>query len=177
MISLAWLFLAIAYWAVAINIVPLLTDSGVSLVNAGVVVGVIGGSSMISRLGIGFLSDRIGRKRSILISLLIQLGGAILLLFCGELWMFFIFSALFGLGMGGWSGTVPSLPADYFGSKATATILGFMVLFAGVGVGLGPLAGGYIFDVTCSYDYMKWMCVVALVVAVIFASQIKSPKE
>lgn len=177
MISFSWLFLAIAYWAVAINIVPLLTDRGISLVSAGAVAGAIGGASMVSRVGMGFLSDRIGRERGLVISVVVQLGGAILLLFCQDLWLFFLFAIIFGLGMGGWAGIVPSLPADFFGLKATATIFGFIVIFAGIGVGLGPFFGGRIFDITGSYYYMIWMCIITLIISLILALFIKSPEK
>jgi MFS transporter, OFA family, oxalate/formate antiporter len=175
MIGLAWLFAAIALWAVMINIVPLLIDGGVSLVTAGIVAGVIGGGSILGRIGGGFLSDRIGRKHCFLYGMIAQLMGVILLLFCQEPWMFFIFAAIFGLGMGGWGGVVPSLPADFFGSKAAATILGFIVVFAGIGVAIGPLAGACIFDVTGSYHNVIWMCIIASGIATIFAFLIKAP--
>ena len=177
MISLAWLFAAIADWAIMINIVPLLTDRGIPLVTAGIVAGVIGGTSIASRIGGGFLSDRIGRKRCFLCSVVVQLIGVFLLLFCRELWMFFLFAIIFGLGVGGWAGVVPSFIVDFFGSKATATILGLTVVFAGIGTALGPFAGGRIFDVTGSYYYMVWMCIIASALGVFFASLIKAPVE
>ena len=177
MLSFAWLFMALAFWAIMINIVPLLTDKGVSLVTAGTVAGVIGGVSIVGRVSGGFLSDRMGRKRCLLGGLGVELIGIILLLFCQELWMFFLFAVILGLGMGAWAGVVPSVPADFFGSKATATIFGFIVIFAGIGVGIGPFAGGHIFDVTGSYHYMIWMCIIASIVAIIFASLIKAPKK
>ena len=177
MISLTWLCVAIAFWAIMINIVYLLTDMGVSLVIAGTVAGTIGGASIISRVGGGFLSDRIGRKRCLLCSIVVQLIGMILLLFCQELWMFFLFAAIFGLGMGGGAGTIPAMPADYFGLKSTASIFGFMIIFAGIGVALGPFIGGYIFDTTGSYYYMIWMGIGASALALIFASLIKAPTK
>jgi len=177
MLSFAWLLASLALWAIAINIVPLLTDKGVPLVTAGTVAGVIGGVSIAGRLGGGFLSDRMGRKRCLIGGLFAQLIGIILLLFCQELWMFFLFAIILGLGMGAWAGTAPSMPADFFGSKATATVLGFVVIFAGIGVGIGPFAGGRIYDVTGSYYYMIWMCIIASVVAIICASLIKAPER
>ncbi len=177
MLSFAWLLAALALWAIAINIVPLLTDKGVSLVTAGTVAGVIGGVSIVGRAGGGFLSDKMGRKRCLLGGLFAQLIGIILLLFCQELWMFFLFAIILGLGMGAWAGTAPSMPADLFGSKATATVFGFIVIFAGIGVGIGPFAGGHIFDVTGSYHYMIWMCIITSIVAIIFASLIKAPEK
>ena len=174
-ISFAWLLMAISLWAIAVHLPLLLTDTGISLMMAGTVAGVMGGLSAAGRVGMGFISDRIGRKRSILIGCALQLIALVFLLSCHELWMFFLFAAVLGLGSGSWAGTMPSLPADLFGVKATATILGFMVMFVGIGVAIGSFAGGRIYDVTGSYNYMIWMCIFTSVVAIIFASLIKAP--
>jgi MFS family permease len=64
-----------------------------------------------------------------------------------------------------------------FGLKATGTILGFMVIFAGVGVALGPFIGGHISDVTGSYYYMRWVYLITSIASIIFASLIKVPEK
>jgi len=177
MLSLAWFFMGIALWAVMINMVPLLTDIGVPMVTAGTIAGTIGAGSIAGRVGMGFLSDKIGRKGGILIGFGAQLIAVILLLFCQEIWMFFLFAVIFGFGYGGAAGILPAFPVDYFGSKATATILGLMIILGGVGVALGTLASGRIFDVTGSYYYMIWMCIIALVMAIGFGSLVKAPTK
>jgi len=177
MLSFTWLFIALANWAIMVNIVPLLTDMEVSLVTAGIILGVMGGASIAGRVGGGFLSDRVGRKHSLVISLAIVLAALILFLFCEELWTFFLFAIIFGLGFGGAAGIMPSFPADFFGSKATATIFGFMVILAGIGVGLGPFVGAYIYDIAGSYYYMRWMCLITSTVALIFAWLIEAPAK
>ena len=62
---------------------------------------------------------------------------------------------------------IAALPADYFGFKATGAILGFANALAGVGVAMGPYVGGYIFDITRSYDYMVVMCIIATIAAIV----------
>ena len=175
MVSFSWLFMALALWAVSLHLVNLLTDKGIPVITAASVAGVIGGVSIVGRLSGGFLSDKVGRKSVILIGFILQLIGTSLFLFSGEVWEFFLSSGVFGLGAGLWCGTMPCLPADLYGAKATGSIFGLMVLFAGVGIALGPIAGGYIFDVTSSYTYMMWMCICSIILSIVFVVLMKPP--
>lgn len=177
MLSLAWFFDAMVWGAIMVNIVPLITDRGVPLMTAGIIAGVIGGMSIAGRVSGGLLSDKIGRGRWLLISFALKLLALILFLCCQELWMFFLFAVIFGFGLGGVAGVMPSFPADLFGLKATATILGFAVLLAGMGVALGSFTGGRIFDVTGSYHNMIWMCIFASIMPIIFTSLTSAPKQ
>ena len=174
-LGFSWLFIAIALWAVMIHIVPLVTDRGVSMMTAGILGGVIGATSIIGRISSGFFSDKVGRKRILITEFTFQSIAFIWLLFSTEVWMFFLFAILFGLSSGGWTGVIAALPADYFGFKATGSILGFAVIFAGMGVAIGPYLGGYIFDTTRSYDYMVIVCIIASIAAIISASLLRPP--
>lgn len=164
------MFICVPIYAIHIHIVPLCTDFGLPLVTAGILAGVIGVGGIIGRISAGFLSDIYGRKR-ILVGAFIFEGIIVAwLLFCKEMWMFFLFGILFGLSSGGCLGIVTAFPADYFGYRATGSILGFAVIMAGVGVAIGPYLGGYIFDATKSYNYMVVMCIIATIAAIISAS-------
>jgi MFS family permease len=169
-LGFSWLFIALALWAVMIHIVSLATDRGMSMMTAGILGGVIGATSIIGRISSGFISDKMGRKKILITEFIFQLFAFIWLLFSTKAWMLFLFAILFGFSSGGWTGVVAALPADYFGYRATGTILGFCAIMAGVGVAIGPYLGGYIFDVTKSYDYMIVMCVIATIAAIISAS-------
>jgi MFS family permease len=174
-LGFSWFFIAVALWAVMVHIVPLATDRGVSMMTAGILGGVIGGTSIIGRISSGFLSDKVGRKRMLITEFTFQSIAIIWLLFSTEVWMLFLFAILFGLSSGGWAGVIAALPADYFGFKATGSILGFAVILAGMGVAIGPYLGGYIFDTTQSYNYMVIMCIIATIAAIISASLLRPP--
>ena len=175
MLSFAWLFIFLAYYSIMLHFVSLLTDEGISLLGAGFLQGSIGGASLISRVSMAFLSDKIVRKHILLFSFILQLIMLIWLLFSNKLWMFLLFAIIFGLGVGGWGSVMSAFPADYFGSKATATILGFFLIFSGVGIAIGSYMGGYIFDVTNSYYYMIWMDILAVVLAIVSILALKPP--
>jgi MFS family permease len=142
---------------------------------AGILGGVIGATSIIGRISAGFFSDKVGRKRILITEFTFQSIAFIWLLVSTEVWMLLLFAILFGLSSGGWTGVIAALPADYFGLKATGSILGFAVILAGVGVAIGPYLGGYIFDATHSYHYMVIMCIAATIAAIFCASFLRPP--
>jgi MFS family permease len=176
-LSFSWLFGALALWAVMIHIVALITDKGVSITAAGLLAGLAGGGSIIGRISGGFVSDKLGRKQVLLIAYIFQIIMLFWLFFSEELWMFLIFAPLFGISFGGWAGVIATFPADYFGIKRTGAIFGFVVIMAGVGVAVGSFMGGYIFDVTLSYDYMIVMAGLATLFAIAFALTMKKPMK
>jgi len=171
----SWLFIVLALFAIMVHIVPLITDKCVPLTMAGFLAGLIGAGGFIGRITAGFFSDKYGRKQILLTGYILQLIMLTWLLFSDQVWMFFLFAPLFGLGFGGWAGVIASFPADYFGLKATGTIFGFILIMVGIGVGIGPFIGGYIFDITNSYFYMIMMCIIATIVAIILILVLKPP--
>ena len=173
--SLSWLFIALALWAIMVHIVPLLTDREVPLTMAGFLAGLIGGGSLIGRIGAGFVSDRLDRKLVLLTAYIFQLMMLIWLLFSREMWMFYVFAPLFGISFGGWAGVIAAFPADYFGSRATGAIFGFSMIIVGIGGAVGPYVGGYIFDMTHSYGYTIGMSILATFVGIVLASFLKPP--
>jgi len=169
------LFIAGAMWAMLIHIIPLATDRGVPMMTAGILGGVIGATSIIGRISSGFFSDKVGRKRILITEFIFQSIAFMWLLFSTEVWMLFLFAILFGLSSGGWAGVIAALPADYFGFKATGSILGFATNLGGIGIAVGPYLGGYIFDTTRSYNNMVTMCLIASIAAIISASFLRPP--
>jgi len=156
-----------------INIVPLVSDKGFSLVEASMVAAVISISSFIGRVMGGFLSDKFGRKQIFTVSLVIQMLTFALLFLSQQILMLVLFAALFGLSMGGWTGVAPAFSADYFGFRATGTILGFALLIASIGISTGPLVGSYFYDTMHSYDNMILICIMTTAIAIVFACLLK----
>ena len=96
----------------------------------------------VGRLFWGIVSDKIGRKNTIIILLA---GSAILSLFVTAVNGYLIYAliALIGFFYGGLLSTFPSLVADTFGAKHMATNYGFVLLGFGTGAILSSQIAGY----------------------------------
>lgn len=93
----------------------------------------------LGRLFWGIASDRLGRKRTIIVLLL---GSCALSALVGSANGYFIYVliGLIGFFYGGFLSTFPSLTADLFGPKHMATNYGMVLL----GFGIGAVASSYI---------------------------------
>lgn len=96
----------------------------------------------LGRLAWGWVSDKIGRKKTIIILLC---GTAVLSLFVNLVNGFFIYIliGLIGFFYGGFLSNYPSLTADYFGPKFMAFNYGIVLLGFGVGAVVSSYIAGY----------------------------------
>jgi MFS family permease len=62
---------------------------------------VLGGFSALGRLTMGVISDRIGRKRTLVINLCLQIFCWLWIMVTNQSWMILLFAAAFGLSYGG----------------------------------------------------------------------------
>ncbi|MCL2863695.1 MAG: OFA family MFS transporter [Methanimicrococcus sp.] len=94
------------------------------------------------RLFWGIVSDKVGRKNTIIILLS---GSAILSLFVISVngYWIYVLIALIGFFYGGLLSTFPSLTADIFGPKHMATNYGFVLLGFGAGAIISSQIAGY----------------------------------
>jgi len=96
----------------------------------------------IGRLVWGMVSDKIGRKNTIIILLS---GTAVLSLFvnAAEGFWIYVLIALIGLFYGGFLSNYPSLTADLFGAKHMSTNYGIVLLGFGAGAVISSQIAGY----------------------------------
>lgn len=121
-------------------------------------VGVIAGTAMawyaifngVGRIAWGAISDKIGRKASII--LMTGLQGLVMLtmyhgfIFFGLTMGFIIASSLVGFNYGGIFALFPAITADFFGNKRVGTNYGWMFTAYGVAGIAGPLLAGFFKD-------------------------------
>ncbi len=136
---------------IIVHIVPHATDLGLPLTAAAGVLSTIGGVSMIGRIVMGATIDRIAGKRSLIICFVVLLCGLLLLQVAKEIWMLYLFAAIYGFAHGGFFTVVSPTLAELFGMGSHGVLFG-SVLFSGtIGGAVGPLLAGSIFDVVGSY--------------------------
>jgi MFS family permease len=148
---------------------------GVAEMTAAITLGLVGGVSIVGRIVIGRVSDRIGRRASFIIVFLLMAVMMLWLLEARQPWQFYLFSAIFGFGYGGFVPLFPAVVGDWFGMKFHGSIFGVLSLAVAIGGAIGPLLAGYVFDITGSYDIAIIVGAVALFIAAGCSFIIKTP--
>jgi MFS family permease len=113
---------------------------------------VLGGFSALGRITMGSISDRIGRKKTLMINLCLQIFSWLWIMVTTQSWMILLFAAAFGFSYGGITAVFPAIIGDYFGRFRAASIIGAIFTIAGSAAAIGPLVGGYIYDLTQGYQ-------------------------
>ncbi len=137
-------------------------DHGASEVAAAALVSVIGGASVIGRLGLGALGDRTGVVRLYQLSFL-ALGLSYGIWLCaGSYSSLVVFALVMGAGYGGYVALAPAVLAHLFGTRKLGTLMGILWTSSGFGAFAGPPLAGAIIDYTGSY---RWAIAFAFVAA------------
>ena len=133
------------------NFAPIATDRGLTVGEAAALLGMLGGASWFSRIGLGVLLDRIHvRYVSSSIFLIIAIGCALILAGVTGPWLA-LAVILVGLGMGAETDLLTYTTSRYFPPRALARALGAAWIFFAWGSALGVFVGSLSFDLTGSY--------------------------
>ncbi|MGH4139291.1 MFS transporter [Clostridium sp.] len=169
----AWL-LILAYFlfggngiAQQVHQVPHLINNGLTLGQATDVLALNMFLSVISMLIWPTISDFIDRKKALVVSLMLQVVGTIILMNAHTVSMAYVFVFVMGLSYMGAFGLFSALAADLFGRKSLGTINGVMATSASLGAAVAIYFGGYIYDVTKSYNTLWLVCIGGLVLAIV----------
>nr|NJM00851.1 MFS transporter [Desulfobacula sp.] len=138
--------------SILVHIVPHGRDIGISAHKAASVLSAIGGVSMAGRFITGMVIDRIGGKRSMILSLLLLLMGLLWLQTADTLWKLYVFACIYGLAHGGFFTVISPITAELFGTASHGALFGLVVFFGTAGGALGPILTGYLFDISGSYS-------------------------
>lgn len=124
---------------------------GIPKLSAATVISAIGIGGLVGRLLVGWISDRIDRRRAALFALCLQVLAFIGFATADGLAMLYPAAVAFGFGYGGAVAVFPALVGDYFGRAHAGTIVGRMFASAGTMAAIGPYVAALIFEATDSY--------------------------
>lgn len=124
---------------------------GIAPVVAATIYSVEGITGMFGRIGFGVVADKFGAKNVLVWGLLIQAVGALGYLFSSTLWMFYAAAGLFGFIYAGIMPLYAVLARENFPLRMMGTIIGGTSMAGSLGMALGPVLGGWLFDTTGSY--------------------------
>ncbi len=133
-------------------VVPYARDRGISASAAAWLVGLLGGASVISRVGFGALTDRFGTFRLFRAGLLLFPIGYLIWLTAGSSSArLVLFVLVLGTGYGSFVAVSPLVLADRFGPVGLGSLMGLFYTTQGLGGLLGPPGAGQLIDATGSY--------------------------
>jgi OFA family oxalate/formate antiporter-like MFS transporter len=151
-------------------------DQGMEPAIAGVGVMIITGFNSAGRLFWGWVSDRLGRKKT-LILLMIIAAAAIPFAAIAPGYLVFVLIAVVGFSYGGFLGTFPALTADYFGIKNMGVNYGMVLMGFGVGAVASSYVAAYFKQLSGGFLVPFLIASGAAVVAAAITAFLKPPKK
>jgi len=107
--------------------------------------------SIIGRLLMGWLADRVPKKYVMLLIYFLVAMAIPLLFFAAAPGMMYLFAAVFGLGLGGEYLIIPLIAAELFSVSVLGRLMGIMVTADGVAEALSPFLIGHLHDRAGNY--------------------------
>jgi MFS family permease len=134
-----------------VHIVAYCSDLGFGAARGAEMLSVMLGAGIISRLASGWICDRIGGLRTLLLGSGLQ--GVALLLFLpfDGLASLYVVSAMFGLFQGGIVPSYAIIVREYFPPSQAGAKVGLVIMCTLMGMALGGWMSGAVFDLTGSY--------------------------
>ena len=134
-----------------VHIVAYCGDLGYGVANGAEMLSLMMAFGIVSRIGSGFLADRIGGLRTLLIGSAAQGFALLFYLFFDSLNSLYVISAMFGLFQGGIVPSYAIIVRESMPAREAATRVGIVILASVVGMSFGGWVSGVIFDATGSY--------------------------
>jgi MFS family permease len=135
-----------------VHIVAYCADLGYGVARGAEMLSLMLAFGIVSRVGSGFIADRIGGVRTLLLGSVLQAAALTLYLMADGLASLYVISAVFGLSQGGIVPTYAVIVREYFPPQEAATRVGIALTATLAGMALGGWMSGAIFDLTGSYS-------------------------
>lgn len=123
----------------------------------------------------GFLSDRIGRNKTLILMFVLQAVNMLMFRNYTSMTSLTVGVCIAGIAYGALLGIFPALTYDYFGLKNSGMNYGLVFTAFGAAGIIGPLMAGKIVDVTGTYNYAYIASAFILVISAIMVKFLKRP--
>ncbi len=151
LICAAGLGCCVAMAAPQVHIVAHVTDLGYAAQHGAAMLSLMLGTGIVSRIGSGFISDRIGGLRTLLLGSVLQAVTLMAFLGADTLTLLYVVSAVFGLSQGGIVPSYTIIIRTFFPPHEAGRRVGWAMLFTFAGMALGGWMAGALYDLTGSY--------------------------
>ena len=137
---------------VIIYVIPIAIRAGVDFLAAAGILTTLVSVSVLTRFLTPVVAEYLGAKRAMATMFLLQGLPVLLLFWTQEVWQFYLFAVIFGLGYGGEGSAFPIINRQYFGRGPMGRSFGWQQFGAGTGMAFGAWIGGAMFAVFGSFD-------------------------
>jgi len=134
-----------------VHIVAYCGDLGYGVARGAEMLSLMTGFGIVSRIGSGFLADRIGGIRTLLVGSIAQAVALLFYLFFDGLTSLYLISVMFGLFQGGIVSSYAIIVREAMPAAEAATRIGIIIFGSVIGMSFGGWVSGVIFDATGSY--------------------------
>jgi MFS family permease len=151
LLSIASICCCVAMSMPQVHIVAYCGDLGYGVARGAEMLSLMMACGIVSRIGSGFLADRIGGIRTLLIGSVAQAFALLFYLFFDSLTSLYVISAMFGLFQGGIVPSYAIIVREAMPAREAATRVGIVISASVLGMSFGGWVSGVIFDATGSY--------------------------
>ncbi len=163
--------------SVALFLVPLLQERGMSLSEAATIVSLMALFGMPGRVGFGWLGDHFDKRWVIAFCFVLQSTGLVLFATLGGGLGIVFFLIFYAPTYAGVNPLIPALQGDYFGRLWFGTIRGIMTPMSTLALVSSPFLFTLIHDFTGSYEPAFVVLAVANVLALVFVAITRKPRD
>ena len=161
--------------SVFVHQVAYATDNGIGQMAAATSLAAVSMTGFRGQFFFGWLTDRIkDPKYCAFLGMLFLLAGTILLLNARTVGQLYFYAIIYGFDYGSLAPMLPLLAADRFGRHVLGSIYGLLTFFIGVGGGIGPILGGFIYD---HFGYYLYLWIINIIVLNCIAAGILTLKK
>jgi MFS family permease len=168
-----WFCLGFCSYAIVVHIVPHAIELGISTSTAANILATAGGVSILGRVVIGNIADRIGGRTALIIAFALMAITLFWLISAKQLWMLLLFAAVFGFAYGGCDSPISPLVATLFGLHSHGLLIGILGTGFTIGAAAGPYLAGYVFDIEGNYQAAFLIFAIAASIGLIFATLLR----
>ncbi len=182
LLSIASISCCVAMAMPQVHIVAYCGDLGYGVARGAEMLSLMMGCGIVSRIGSGYLADKIGGIPTLLIGSLAQAFALVFYLFFDSLSSLYLISAMFGLFQGGIVPSYAIIVREAMPASEAATRVGIVIFASVFGMSFGGWVSGLIFDATGSYaaafaNGVAWNAVnIAIVAMLLIRSRMNSVK-
>ncbi|MCE2403567.1 MAG: MFS transporter [Dehalococcoidia bacterium] len=152
--KLVWAHLlgCVGHAIILIYIIPIAVAAGINEVSAAGVLSTLALVSALTRFLTPVAAERFGARDTMAAMFVLQGLPVLLLFWAGDVWQFYLFAVVFGIGYGGEGSGFPVINRQYFGAGPMGRSFGWQACGAMLGMALGGWSGGVLYGIFGNYD-------------------------